>query len=130
MIRPLLLLTFLSIIAISDPPTVGHTNSAGQDPCAQAREAWVTHALEKMQSIKPDMTREDLLRVFTTEGGLSTSLHRTFVSRGCPFFKVDVEFNAAGRPNRDKEGRVTLQEDSRDMIVKVSKPYLEFSIMD
>jgi hypothetical protein len=130
MIRPLLLLTFLSIIAISDPPIVGHTNSASQDRCAQAHEAWVAHALEKMETIKPGMTREDLLRVFTTEGGLSTSLHRTFVSRDCPFFKVDVEFNAAGRPNRDKEGRVTLQEDSRDMIVKVSRPYVEFSITD
>jgi hypothetical protein len=130
MIRPLLLLTFLSIIAIRNPPTIGHTNSPGQDPCAQAHEAWVTHALEKMQSIKPGMTREDLLRVFITEGGLSTGLHRTFVSRDCHFFKVDVEFNAVGRPNRDKQGRVTLHEDGRDTIVKVSRPYLEFSITD
>jgi hypothetical protein len=130
MIRPLLLLAFLSIIAISDPPIVGHTNSAGQDPCAQAHEAWVTHALEKMESIKPGMTREDLLRVFTAEGGLSTGLHRTFVSRDCHYFKVDVEFNAVGRPNLDREGRATLQEDSRDIIVKVSRPYLEFSITD
>jgi hypothetical protein len=76
------------------------------------------------------MTRADLLIVFTTEGGLSTGIHRTFVGRDCPYFKVDVDFSAVGRPNHDKEGRVTLEEDRRDIIVAISKPYLQFSIMD
>jgi hypothetical protein len=83
-----------------------------------------------MESIKPGMAREDLLRVFTTEGGLSTGSHRTFVSRDCPYFKVDVEFKAVGRPDRDNEGRGTLDEDSRDIIVKLSRPYLQFSVLD
>jgi hypothetical protein len=130
MIRPLLLLTFLSIITISSSTSVRLTNASSQDSCAQAHEDWVTNALEKMESIKPGMTREDLVRVFTTEGGLSTGLHRTFVSRDCPYFKVDVEFKAVGRPNRDNEGRVTRDEDSRDIIVKLSRPYLQFSVVD
>jgi hypothetical protein len=50
------------------------------------------------------MTRKDLLRVFTTESGISTALRRTFVDRDCPYFKVDVEFTAVGRPNRDRDG--------------------------
>ena len=130
MIRPLLLLTFLSIITISSSTSVRLTNAVSQDSCAQAYEDWVTSALVKMESIKPGMTREDLLRVFTTEGGLSTGLHRTFVSRDCPYFKVDVEFKAVGRPDRDNEGRGTLEEDSRDIIVKLSRPYLQFSVVD
>jgi hypothetical protein len=130
MIRPLLLLTFLSIITISSSTSVPLTKASSQDSCAQAHEDWVTNALEKMESIKPGMTREDLLRVFTTEGGLSTGLHRTFVSRDCPYFKVDVEFKAVGRPNRDNEGRVTRDEDRRDIIVKLSRPYLQFSVVD
>ena len=69
---------------------------------------WVAQALKRMQTIKPGMTREALLTVFTTEGGLSTGLQRTFVSRDCPFFKVDVEFQAVGRSNRDGNGRLTL----------------------
>jgi len=76
------------------------------------------------------MTREELMKVFRTEGGLSTGLHRTFVSRECPYFKVDVEFRAVGRPDRDSDGRVTLEEDARDIIVKISRPYLQFSIVD
>jgi hypothetical protein len=83
-----------------------------------------------MESIRPGVTREELMRVFRTEGGLSTGLHRTFVSRECPYFKVDVEFRAVGRPDRDSDGRVTLEEDARDIIVKISRPYLQFSIVD
>lgn len=130
MIRRFLVLILLSIIAISGSTSVRLMHSMNQEPCGEDHKAWVAQALERMETIKPGMTREDLLGIFTTEGGLSTGLHRTFVSRDCPYFKVDVEFEAAGRPNRDKEGRVTLTEDSRDIIVKVSRPYLQFSIFD
>jgi len=83
-----------------------------------------------MQRIKPGMTRNSLLRVFTTEGGLSTGLQRTFVSRDCPYFKIDVEFQAVGRPDRDENERVTLVEGNEDIILKASTPYLQFSVMD
>jgi hypothetical protein len=92
--------------------------------------AWVAESLKRIQTIKPGMTRTNLLKVFTTEGGLSTGLQRTFVSQDCPYFKVDVEFDAVGRPSHDANGRVTLVEGSRDIILKISKPYLEFSILD
>jgi hypothetical protein len=92
--------------------------------------ACVAESLKRMQTIKPGMTRADLLKVFTTEGGLSTPLWRTFVSQDCPYFKVDVEFEEVGRPSRDANGRVTLEEGSRDIIVKISRPYLQFSIAD
>jgi len=83
-----------------------------------------------MEQIKVGMTRADLLKVFTTEGGLSTGLQRKFVYRDCPYIKVDVEFEPVGRPARDRNGRVTLEEDRRDIITKISQPYLEWSIMD
>jgi hypothetical protein len=117
-------LALVSAIAIS---AVG---SASQSACVQAHEVWVGHALEKMETIKPGMTRDDLLKVFRTEGGLSTGLHRTFVSQDCAYFKVDVDFRAVGRPDRDSDGRVTLEEDARDIIVQVSRPYLQFGVAD
>src|ERR1700753_2084074 len=104
--------------------------SAEQERCSGEHEAWVSRVLTKMGTIHPGMTRKDLLKVFTTEGGLSTRLHRRFVSRDCPYFKVDVEFKAVGQPEKDGEGRATLLEDSGDVIVKLSKPFLEFSIAD
>ena len=108
---------------------VGHAN-AFQASTFQDHGAWVVRAMQRMQTIKPGMTREALLKVFTTEGGLSTGLHRTYVYPECPYFKVDVEFEAIGRPERDADGRVTLIEDRHDIIVKISRPYLQFSILD
>jgi hypothetical protein len=92
--------------------------------------AWVAEVLKRMEMIRPGTTRKTLLAVFTTEGGLSTGLRRTFVSQDCPYFKVDVEFQAVGRPDQDEEGRVTLVEGEEDIILKVSTPYLQFSVMD
>jgi hypothetical protein len=79
----------------------------------------VGEALKRMQT----------LVVFTTEGGLSTPLRRTLVSRDCPYFKGDVEFDAVGRPSRQKDGRVTMVEGEYDRIVTISKPYLAFSVV-
>jgi hypothetical protein len=79
-----------------------------------ARVMWVAQALTRMLTIKPGMMRDDLMRVFTTEGGLSTPFQQTFVSRDCPYFKVDVEFQKS-RP---------------DIILKISRPYLAFAVAD
>ncbi len=73
-----------------------------------------------MQDIKPGMTRKDVVRVFTTEGGLSNRQRRTYVFRGCPYIKVDVEFNPVGG------GDPFLTENSADTIREISKPYLEW----
>jgi hypothetical protein len=130
MIRKLLVFVTLSIVAISASSFARLTHSASQEPCTQDHQVWVADTLVKMETIKPGMTREQLLKVFTTEGGISTGLRRKFVSRDCPYFKVDVTFEAVGRPSHDNDGRVTLMEDSRDIIATISQPYLQFSIAD
>jgi hypothetical protein len=91
---------------------------------------WVAEVFKRMQQLQPGMTRANLLSIFTTEGGLSTGLQRTYVSRDCAYFKVDVTFRAVGRPNKDIDDRVTLVEDLRDEIVTISRPYLAWAIAD
>jgi hypothetical protein len=130
MIRILLTLVLLSGIAVRLLAPDGMPRSVRREQIVQEHREWVAQALQKMETIRPGMTRKDLLQVFTTEGGLSTRLQRTFVSQECPYFKVDVQFNAVGRPNRDPKWRITVDEDNRDIIVRVSRPYLQFSIMD
>ena len=130
MIRRLFLIVLLSIVVICASRTIPPAYSTIQKSCSQAHQAWVADILQRMETIKPGMTRAKLLEVFTTEGGLATGLQRTFVSRDCPYFKVDVEFKAVGRPDRDPDGRVTLVEDSRDIIAKVSRPYVQLGIKD
>ena len=120
----------LASAAIGGANLLQASPTGDQGQSFRAHVAWVAEVLKRMETIKSGMTRKTLLTVFTTEGGLSTGLQRTFVSRDCPYFKVDVEFQAVGRPNRDENGRVTLVEGNEDIILKVSTPYLQFSVMD
>ncbi len=123
--RPLvsaLIMFALALITLASLPAAAQLQGEHVD--------WVASELIRMQTIQPGMIRAELLQVFTTEGGLSTGLRRTFVSQNCPYFKVDVEFRPVGRPARDADGRVTLIEDGRDVIATISRPYLEFSILD
>jgi len=131
MISRFLLLAALSCAAVGGAISVRGTEQASRIQAIEKDHmAWVAKSLKRMQTVKPGMTRTDLLKVFTAEGGLSTGLQRTFVSQDCPYFKVDVEFEAVGRASRDPEGRVTLEEGSQDIIVKISRPYLQFSHTD
>jgi hypothetical protein len=85
---------------------------------------WIANVMDSIQTIKPGMTREDLLKVFTTEGGLSFRLRRTYVYKECPYIKVKVEFEAAADTD---DGLTEMPE---DRIVKISMPFLQYSIMD
>jgi hypothetical protein len=80
----------------------------------------ISDILKECESIKPGMTRADLLKIFTTEGGLSTQIWRTYVHSRCTLIKVDVEF----APTKSK------QEQPTDIITKISKPYLAWTIID
>jgi hypothetical protein len=89
------------------------------------RVKWVMNSLKEMETIKVGMTRADLLRVFAEEGGLSTRRWRQYVYQKCPYFKVKVEFEPVGEP----EGPNSM-ESSRDKIVRISQPFLEWSVLD
>jgi hypothetical protein len=132
MIRRLLVLLLFSIIVVGGSAFIRTTQSASPEPCSQDHDAWLKQVLEKMETVRPGMTRADLLKVFRTEGGISTGLRRTFVGRDCPYIKVDVEFEAVAHP--ELEAGPVFQprwpEDSRDVIVKISKPYVQFAIGD
>jgi hypothetical protein len=96
----------------------------GEPPLDVEHAHWVASVLRWTYDIKPGMTRKDLLRVYTVEGGLSTRTHRTYVLKGCPGIKVDVEFVPVGN---EQDG---LTQSLNDKIQKISKPYLEYSIYD
>ena len=80
---------------------------------------WVGNALKQIQTIKPGMTRKDLLKFFVAEGGLGGSGHgSTYLYRDCLYIKVDVEF----QPAQQTGGRV--RESPDDKITEISRPYL------
>ncbi len=108
----------------------GTADTPSQSTESSVHIAWVADTMKRMDTVKVGMTRADLLKVFKTEGGISTPLQRRFVSLDCPYFKVDVRFRAVGRPERDSGGRVIMIEGSQDEIIEISRPYLQFSILD
>jgi hypothetical protein len=85
---------------------------------------WIAKSLKEIESVKAGMTRVDLLKVFKEEGGISTRTWRRYAYRDCPYIKVDVEFEPIGEPENK------LSQNQKDKIIKISKPFLEWSIMD
>jgi len=68
MIQRRFVLLLLSIIVIGGSASFRPAQSANPEPCAQNHEAWLKQVSEKMETIKPGMTRWDLLKVLRTEG--------------------------------------------------------------
>ena len=106
------------------------SESSGQCNSPSDHRAWVEECLKRMLTVQPGMTRNQLIEVFTTEGGIYTAKQRTFVSRDCPYFKITVEFRRANESNPEGKETDWLQELEDDVITRVSDPYLQFSIMD
>jgi hypothetical protein len=132
MIRRIFALALFSIIVIGASAFVRPTQSASPEPCALDHDVWLAHLIARMDSIKPGMTRLDLLQVFKPEGGQPTpttkGLRRgRFVSQDCPYFKIDVEFEPVARPDIGYAPLGLSPEDNRDVILKVSKPYVQFA---
>src|SRR5882724_2507652 len=109
------LVTFVSIAAVF--PSL---QSLGTDQHTE----WIAKCLKEIESIKVGMTRDDLLRVFKEEGGISTREWRRYAYHDCPYIKVDVEFQPVGDPDNK------VSQSPKDKIIKISKPFLEWSVMD
>ncbi len=85
---------------------------------------WVAKSLKAIQAIRPGMTRQQVLKVLTTEGGISTRNFRTYVYRECPYIKVTIKFEPVGAlASGEFEG-------SNDRVISVSQPFLQWSIAD
>jgi hypothetical protein len=95
--------------------------AVGQEPATHVE--WVASAIQHMETIKVGMSRDDLLRVFRGEGGLSRRDARRFSFRDCPYFKVDVTFTPVDAVNDTREY-------PSDRIASISRPFVERPILD
>jgi hypothetical protein len=109
----------------SDPRLKAALDATGKLTKAAADHTeWIAASLREMQTIKPGMTRADLLKVFVEEGGLSTRTWRRYAYRDCPYIQVDVTFEPVG----DLEDKA--RQAPQDKISKISTPFLEWTIAD
>ena len=114
-----------TLIALAFPFYLGVLPAAMAQPPAYdvAQTEWISEIIAEIDTVQPGMTRLDLLKVFATEGGLSTRTQRQFVHKRSPYIKVDVTFRPVGSET-ETHGR------DADVILRISKPYLEYSIYD
>jgi hypothetical protein len=117
----LILLTLAFLIA--SPALI---NSAARTQVGPRNHSvWIAKSLKEMETIQVGMTRADLRKVFRAEGGLSTRKWRQYVYRECPYIKVEVEFEPVGEKEPPE-----FTEGSKDKIVKISRPFLAWSVLD
>jgi hypothetical protein len=104
-------------VAGSAAPRTAHS------PNLEDHQEWVAQSLLEMQTIKVGMTRGDLNKVFVGEGGLFSSASRTYIYRGCPYFKVRVGFKPEGARFSPATGtKFGLEDNPKDKIVSISEP--------
>lgn len=91
---------------------------------------WVEKSLERMLTIKVGMTRNQLMKIFTTQGGVYTARERQFVSRDCPYFKVNAKFRRAVESQMDEGESAWLNKRDDDVITNIDGPFLGYLIFD
>ncbi len=82
---------------------------------------WVEKCLTDFETIKVGMPRSQIESRFPKDGGLQTDSPVRFLHPTCPDFKIDVEFNL--QHNYADQGRTIEGKD--DIVIRVSKPYIE-----
>ncbi len=118
-----LVISILTIVAVFGGSAQTRSNTDKQTD-------WIASVIKNVQKIKVGMTRGEMRKMFGEEGGISTTSQRTYVYLGCPYIKVDFEFESRGREIKDANGLYVRPESDLDVIKRISKPYLEFSIID
>ena len=117
----LALATACFVIAAFRAVSVG---SSAPTPADAGHSDWVASSLREMQTIKPGMNREDLLKVFREEGGLCTPTEQRYVYRLSPYIKANVRFENS----EEQDGRP--MKSPKDKIISISQPFLEWPIVD
>jgi hypothetical protein len=81
---------------------------------------------KNFESITNGMTRAEVEKKLTMDGGLQTVSPVRFLDPACPGFKINVEFDF--KRNAIDQNRAI--ETKADKVIRVSKPYLERPFMD
>src|ERR1700684_165522 len=124
--RQFKLLAVLFLVLIVSSSYAGSSpESSDQTRVEDEHRKWIDQVLQSIATIKPGMTRQNLLKIFGEEGGLSTRTQRKYVYKQCPSIKVDVEFSPVDAAGDGKTRQ--YEENPDDKIVKISRPYLEYS---
>ncbi|HEX3822288.1 MAG TPA: hypothetical protein VHW45_18300 [Candidatus Sulfotelmatobacter sp.] len=120
--RQILAITLLSAIVIIGANAQRTGTDAKSDLTIDEEHShWLEQVMPSISTVGPGMTRRQILRVLTSEGGLYSRREGRYVYKHCPLIKVIVKFQPI-------DDRMDFSRD--DKIVAIPKPFLEFRISD
>ncbi|HMD39165.1 MAG TPA: hypothetical protein VKH15_07780 [Candidatus Acidoferrum sp.] len=111
----LVLLAF-TVAMLPAPSKVGRQRQ--NDLCPEIKEV-----LDDFGKIRNGMTRRDLDKLFTEDGGISVRPQTRYLSRRCNYIKAEVHFKLV-------QAIDSTEFSPNDIIIEVSKPYLEVPFID
>ncbi|HBB94910.1 MAG TPA: hypothetical protein DC054_05925 [Blastocatellia bacterium] len=89
----------------------------------QAHQQWLEERYKEAISIKPGMSRADLIKLFDEDGGVQMSVATRYVLKSCRLIQIEVKFNAYG-----DDFRAIPAKDLK--IMEVSRPFLQPMALD
>lgn len=113
-----LLLGMICVFLVWLQPTIRQTAASAPDSCALIRQA-----LDDSLHIKAGMTRADVGKNFQRDGGLQARFTTRYLYSKCGLIKIEVEFKAVAKSETEFFS-------PNDIVVSVSKPYLEYPVND
>jgi poly-D-alanine transfer protein DltD len=84
----LLVLVLSAVVAVPNSVRAEESN----DKVEEAHQQWLLDRLRDAKSIKPGMSRTQLLELFEEEGGFDTDPPLRYVLKRCPVMHIDVQF--------------------------------------
>ena len=89
----------------------------------QAHQQWLEERYKEAISIKPGMSRADLIKLFDEDGGIQMITATRYVLKSCRLIQIEVKFNAYGADFRSIP--------AKDLkIMEVSRPFLQPMALD
>lgn len=99
----------------------GKQRELAHNQASRENTQWLEARIREAKTIKPGMTRAELLKICDVEAGLQPMLATRYVLKTCPLIKVDVDFDAKAS-DKKKDTQIT--------VTKVSRVYTDFAIAD
>src|SRR2546430_1369593 len=85
-------LLIAGLLVIIAPRTYPQAQTVGD----QAHQQWLEERYKEAISIKPGMSRADLIKLFDEDGGMQMIAATRYVLKSCRLIQIEVKFNAYG----------------------------------
>jgi hypothetical protein len=114
----------IAFFALSLPSvSLAQTSAVAESP---ALSQLVSNVLQQVETLHPGMARSAVKAFFDNDGGLQAFGEARYDYRLCHSIKIDVKFKRATKTN----GEPMREERDDDIIVEISKPYLQHPFYD